>query len=290
MKKFLVAMTIVALVAVLAVGCAEISAPATPPAPAATEEMANFRLLISDEPNAIGEFASLNVTVSRIDLQQGGESGGWVTYDLDPKETVDLTELTGDNATEIFNGYVEPGEYTKVLIHTENVTGTLLGDEKVTVKLPSEKLQISKPFTLGSDLLVDFIFDITVINAGKSDKYILKPQIAQSGPDQEFNEIAPKGKTERHEERHEEKHGKPEDELQLQLEGEAGLGATVTLIVTDNGSPVQGATVTVNGEEAEGKTDANGRITIELPATPGDVEIEATFEDKEGELELELEE
>lgn len=47
--------------------------PAPQPTPTPTGEKANFRLLISDEANAIDHFASLNVTISSIGLQQGGE-------------------------------------------------------------------------------------------------------------------------------------------------------------------------------------------------------------------------
>jgi hypothetical protein len=166
------------------------------------------------------------------------------------------------------------------------------------VKLPGGKLQISKPFEVKDSIVTNFVYDVTVIEAGKSGKYILKPQIAQSGADQKFNEVKPKGKLERHEEKQakknqgksEEKHGNSEeDRLQLKLEGEIGLGVEVTLVVTDNGTSVEGATVSVNGTELEAKTDVDGRLTIMLPNTPGEIEIEATLGDKEGELELELE-
>jgi len=63
----------------------------------------------------------------------------------------------------------------------------------------------------------------------------------------------------------------------------------VTLIVTDNGTPVVGANVTVNGEDV-GNTDVDGRLPIVLPDTPGEVQIVATLGDKVGELEVELEE
>ena len=88
--------------------------------------------------------------------------------------------------------------------------------KEVVLKLPSGKLQISKQFTLDEDMFVDFVFDITVIKAGKSGKYILKPQIAESGPNQEYTEVTPEGKIvqhkEKHQEKHEEKHGKPDSD------------------------------------------------------------------------------
>ena len=49
-------------------------------APSGTD---NFRILVSDEPNAIGDFEELLVTVSSIGVKAGGEAGSWIT--LEPK-------------------------------------------------------------------------------------------------------------------------------------------------------------------------------------------------------------
>jgi hypothetical protein len=299
MRKGLVAMIILALVAVLAAGCESVSlptpapeqehAPTPMPAPTVkTVEKENFRLLISDEVNAIEDFEHLYVTISSIGVHQSGEAGGWREFDpLDDPDGdnitgIDLRPLEGENALAIWSGNLTDGEYTKVFINVENVTGILAdGGGTADVKLSSNKLQISKPFTIG-DSVVNFVYDITVVEAGKSDKYILKPQIAQSGANQKFREMK--------QERETVKIGEDDDEeLELEIEGEPGLGMEVTLIVTDNGSAVVGANVTVSDEEA-GITDADGRLPIVLPDTPGEVEIEATLGDKEGELEIELEE
>jgi len=307
MKKYFAVLIILLLVALLAVGCKEIPSltpvpsptptpqpspmpaltPSPTPAPATGAE--NFRLLISDEVNAIDHFASLNVTISSIGVHQGGESGNWTEpEDFQPVE-VDLKQLIADNATEIWSGNLTPGVYTKVFIYVDNVTGILDdadGDE-ANVKLPSNKLQISKPFEVIDGEVTNFVYDVTVIKAGKSGKYILKPQIAQSGPDQPFNDITLEGLQGEPEEL--EVTGVSEDELELRLEGELGLGAEVILIVTDDGSPVEGASVTLNGEVV-GTTDADGQLVILLPETPGEVEIEATLGDKSGEIEFDLEE
>ena len=295
MRKGLVAMIILALVAVLVAGCEGVPLPTPAPAPESapapmptpTVEKENFRLLISDEVNTIEDFDHLYVTISSIGVHQAGEAGGW--HVLDPLDDpdgdnvtgVDLRPLEGENALAIWSGNLTNGEYTKVFIHVDNVTGILAdGGGTADVKLSSNKLQISKPFTIG-DSVVNFVYDITVVEAGKSGKYILKPQIAQSGANQKFKEMKKAGKPV--------KLGEVEDELKLRLEGELGLGMEVTLIVTDNGSAVVGANVTVNGVDA-GITDVDGRLPIVLPDTPGEVEIEATLGDKRGELEVELEE
>lgn len=203
MKKIMVATTILALVA-LVVGCAGVESPNTAPAPVG--DKVNFRLFISDEANEITNFESLNVTITQFGLLQKGGSGNWTTWNITPPETVDLKELVGDNATAIWIGEVPTDNYTKVFIYTanvsgvytENVSGNLIS-ENVTVKLPSGKLQISKQFTISEnltsgDFTVDFVFDVTVIKAGKSGKFILKPQIDDSGVNIPINDVTPKGK------------------------------------------------------------------------------------------------
>jgi hypothetical protein len=64
------------------------------------------------------------------------------------------------------------------------------------VKLPSGKLQISKAFEVASDSVTSFVYDLTVVAAGSPQsgiKYILKPQVGQSGADQKFEKIDGKG-------------------------------------------------------------------------------------------------
>lgn len=161
----------------------------------------NFRLLISDDANAIGDFASVNVTISKIGVHGSGSDEGWTEYVPDITE-VDLKPLTGENALEIWNGSLTPGEYNKIFVYVESVAGILteeMGGGLAEVTLPSNKLHISKPFTVRDDGTTSFVFDITVIKAGKSGKYNLQPQIAQSGAEKEYKEVnqqqGPKDKT-----------------------------------------------------------------------------------------------
>ncbi len=264
--------------------------------------------LISDEVNAIGDFQSLNVSISKIGLHLAGEDGEWIELDPEVKE-VDLTLLQGTKAQSIWSGNITAGRYTKVFIYVDNVWGQLTeakGGSTVEVKLPSNKLQISKPFEVTDDQETNFVYDLTVVAAGNDRsgiKYVLKPQVAESGADQDFEEITSEeaaqksggqgaagkpantgrpdnpGKPDRP--------GKQENALQLQLEGDPALGVEVSLIVTDEGSPLEGAMVTVNGEEV-GSTDADGRLPILLPDIPGEVKIGAEAGSRSGELELDL--
>jgi len=158
----------------------------------------NFAFLISDEVNAIGDFDSLNISISSIGLHLSGESDRWIKLELDPAvQVADLTLLQGDVAQEIWRGDVPEGQYTKVFIQVSSVSGILKETgESVDVKLPSEKLHISKPFEVTSSLETNFVYDLTVIAAGSTQsgiKYILKPQAGQSGADQRFELINGKG-------------------------------------------------------------------------------------------------
>ena len=156
---------------------------ATQPNPHNTRSSANpegnFVFLISDDVNAIADFTSFNVTISKIGLLPSGDTDQWIEFEPEVNE-VDLTLVQGDKTQEIWRGDVPEGQYTKVFIYVSDVEGVLASGE-ANVKLPGGKLQISKPFEITSGEVTNFIYDITVIKAGESGKYILKPQIAQSG-------------------------------------------------------------------------------------------------------------
>ena len=151
----------------------------------------NFRILISDDTNAIDKFDSVNISISKIGIHRNDSTGNWTEFVPDITE-IDLKPLTGENALEIWSGNVTAGEYNKVFIYVDNVTGTLIqdyGGGQPEIKLPSNKLQISKPFTISENDTTSFVFDVTVVEAGKSGNYILQPQIAESGAEKEYKEM-----------------------------------------------------------------------------------------------------
>jgi hypothetical protein len=155
----------------------------------------NFRMLLSDEPNAIEDFLTVMVTITNIGLHQGGESGEWIEPEDFEPWIGDLRLLIGTNASAIWAGQIPPGEYDKAFIYVEDISATPVSGTAPTIKIPSGKLQISKPFTVTADgAIVDFVFDITIIEAGNSGQYIVKPQIGESGAHQEFREIEQNGR------------------------------------------------------------------------------------------------
>ena len=229
---------------------ADSSTPQQPSSTSPSAVTANFRLLISDDANAIEKFTSVNVTISEIGVHSGGGSGNWTTITPDIK-VVDLKPLIGENALAIYSGNLTAGEYNKVFIYVSDVTGVLKeehGGGVADIKLPGEKLHISKPFTVSENGTTSFVYDITVVEAGKSDKYVLQPQIAQSGAEQKFKEVK------------QNRHGddKPGNRL--------ALGNTVWTLasygLSDNLTPVlEGTTVTLqfHGDtgEFEGSAGCN---------------------------------
>ncbi len=154
----------------------------------------NFAFLISDEENAIGDFKSLRISIIKIGLQMGDGTKDWIEFEPE-EETVDLALLPGEKALEIWRGNIPEGQFTKVSIYVADIEGILIETNDLTnVKLPSERLQISKPFEVKVDTLVSFVYDVTVVQAGQSGQYIIKPQLDQSGADQPFIEVSPEGK------------------------------------------------------------------------------------------------
>ena len=260
--------TIVVVLALVGFGLHWMLTPGVAPAVA----QGNFRLLLSDEENAIGDFTSLEVTITSIGVLRGGESGGWEVIEFEPSVVVDLTRLQGLNAQEIWNGILTEGQYRKAFIYVEDATGTVNG-ESVNVIVPGN-LQISKPFALtADDSVVSFVYDITVVAAGNEQsgiKYILLPQVTQSGANQEFHEVG-------------------EGELTLQVvEGTVAPGNEIAILVTLGATRIEGATVTVNDVELVDKTDMDGRISFTVP-NEDELEIEVVKGDMEGALEIDLE-
>jgi hypothetical protein len=184
-----------AVVIALVVGYFGLRPSPTPPVMVAQPNPeGNFAFLISDEVNDIGDFEELNISISRVGMHLTGENEKIIEFEPGT-QAVDLTELQGNRAQEIWRGDIPEGEYGKVFLEVSEVSGILVESGKeIEIKLPSGKLQISKPFKVESDKLTNFVYDLTVVKAGNSGQYILKPQVGQSGSDQEFFKVEPKKK------------------------------------------------------------------------------------------------
>jgi len=268
----------------------ETETPATETDAPATETSASLDFYVSDERNAISDFEHLNVTIEKVGVHRADDGGenesAWVEKDVN-NVTVDLTELQGANASKLGTLGVQNGTYDKTFVYVSAINGTLNDGSSTNVKLPSEKLQLKKEFTVGNGESVDFVFDITVFKAGNSGKYILKPVVSESGTG---DEIEIEEREDRSEEAAENETDDEEAEqpLELSLDGNATAGENVTVTVSQNGSPVAGAVVTANGDTVS-ETGENGTIVVAVPADAEELELEAERGEAEGELEVAVE-
>jgi hypothetical protein len=144
----------------------------------------NFVFLISDDVNAIDDFESVSLSISKVSLLRIGNPDELVEFEPEQGE-VDLTLVQGDKTQEIWRGNMPEGQYTSVSIQVSSVLGILKETgEEIEIKLPGDKLRISKDFQISDDILTTFTYDLTVVAAGSPQsgiKYILKPQADQSG-------------------------------------------------------------------------------------------------------------
>ncbi|MEA3189639.1 MAG: hypothetical protein QOD77_221 [Thermoplasmata archaeon] len=136
---------------------------------------------VTDAPGAIGDFTSLTITVSSIELKHKGNDGVEKTdaYTPDDKE-FDLAKLTNGNVTTIFGGKVANGTYTKMEFIVASATGVLAADGKtVQVDAPKGSIFVNTQFTVGDGSEVDFVFDIHVVAKGNGG-YSLQPNAGGS--------------------------------------------------------------------------------------------------------------
>lgn len=178
-----VAAAVVLLIAGYALMRGAIAPPAQPTLTvAAPSPSGNFAFLVSDETNAIGDFSNLNISVSKIGLQRTGSGA----VEFVPQTGIfDLTLLPGDKAQELWRGDIPEGQYKAATMYVTGVQGVLTASgQAIELKVPSNKLELNKPFEAGSDALTSFTYDLSVVRAGQAQgglKYLLKPQVAQSG-------------------------------------------------------------------------------------------------------------
>lgn len=142
-------------------------------------------LHVTDAPDDIGDFASLNVTVEKIVLHKKGSSDENDTSSKSEHApsagTFDLTKLVSGNVTTIFADAVPAGDYGKLTLFIRDARGVLVDGGEVDVKAPSGRLFVNTDFTITEGEETDFLFDIQVHETGKGE-YQFKPNATGSGP------------------------------------------------------------------------------------------------------------
>lgn len=157
-----------------------------------TNPEGNFAFLISDAPNAIDDFESLNLTISKIGLHQKG--GKWVEFTPETSQ-VDLALLQGDLAQQVWRGDVPKGQYDEAVLYVTGTSGVLKNSgETVNIKLSSNKLRLVMPFEISGDSVTEFVYDVTVIATGGG-RYNLKPVAEQSGTDKQIEQVNSQGQS-----------------------------------------------------------------------------------------------
>jgi hypothetical protein len=182
--------TAVAAIIGLYFGLNQVFYPISPIVPSTNPE-GNFILLISDDVNAINDFESVNISISKVGLYSS-DTRKWIEFEPEIQE-VDLTILQGEKTQQVWRGDIPVGEYSKIFIYVDDIRGVLKeniqgADQPIEIKLPSNKLQISKSFQITAGEVTSFIYDLTVIATGNEQsgiRYILKPQIDESGTEKE---------------------------------------------------------------------------------------------------------
>lgn len=311
MTRQTLAAVLVAALLVLA-GCSGLATPPADESSGVTDDATgSVEFYVSDDPTVIDDFEHLNVTITKVGLHrtsdagnasadstngtanatatptpdaEGDGDGEWVEHDVE--RTVDLTELAGANATKLDVLEVPAGTYDTVFIYVDEIEATLTTGEQVNVKLPSERLQIHKSFSVGDGEPVQFVFDIAPHKAGKSGKYILKPVISESGTGDEVDieDVDDRDEGADGDERDDE----AQTDLTAAFVGQVEAGSEATLKVTGADGPVADATVEVN-DEIVGQTDESGTITFTVPEDAEELEIVVTSGNDEVELERDLE-
>ena len=153
------------------------------------------RFAMTDAP-ACG-YDAVNVTVTKVRVHQSGNAGesdaGWQDLSVNPPARVDLLSLTNGVLFELGQLPVPAGKYTQLrLVLAENGGSTPLansvvptGGSEVALKTPSGQqsgLKVNANIDVPADQLADFVIDFdackSVVRAGNSGQYLLKPVLS----------------------------------------------------------------------------------------------------------------
>ncbi len=132
---------------------------------------------VTDAPGAIGDFTSLTITVSAIELKD--KDGGGSTSFAPASPTFDLVRLLNGNLTTLFRDSVPAGNYSKLELVIASAQGVLKSGGTVEVAAPKGSIFLPTQFTVKGGGNVDFLFDIHVVAKGNG-AYSLQPNAGGS--------------------------------------------------------------------------------------------------------------
>lgn len=157
--------------------------------------MGTLRMSLTDAPSC--GYDAVNITVDKVRVNQNAGAGdsdaGWVDIVVDPPQRVDLLSLTNGVLFELGQTPLATGTYTQLrLVLAANDAGDPLansvvptGGVETPLQTPSGQesgLKANADITIAADQLADFVIDFdackSVVSAGNSGKYLLKPVLS----------------------------------------------------------------------------------------------------------------
>jgi len=155
-----------------------------------SSQTATLQVRLIDGP---GDYDAVNVDIQEIRVNYSGGDEGWQTLDMQNPGVYDLLELTNGASLLLADEELPAGTIQQIrLVLGENNT-LVIDDEEVELTTPSAqqsglKLNIDAELIGGItyELLLDFLVEESIVMAGNSGMYILKPvmratAVAESG-------------------------------------------------------------------------------------------------------------
>jgi hypothetical protein len=154
-----------------------------------------LRLALTDNP-ACG-YDGVFVTVTKVRVHQSASAGandaGWREFDIVPVRRINLLDLTNGVLEDLGQMALPAGTYTQMRLVLAGGTGTPLPNAIHLTGAPSETplttpsaqtsgLKLNVNMTVEAGKLADFVIDFdacrSIVRAGNSGKYILKPVLS----------------------------------------------------------------------------------------------------------------
>lgn len=194
-KKFFGWIGLATLMTLLLGGCGGGGGAAVTP-PSNASGTGTLRLAMTDAP-ACG-YDAVNVTVQKVRVHQSSNAGdadsGWSEIVLSPAKRIDLLSLTNGVLSELGQTSLPTGRYSQLrLVLADNTSAIPLANSvvlssnksEVALKTPSGQ-QSGVKANIGIDIsanqMADFVLDFdackSVVTAGNSGQYLLKPVVS----------------------------------------------------------------------------------------------------------------
>jgi hypothetical protein len=149
-----------------------------------SSETGTLRVLLTDAP---ADYESVIIDIESVRIHRSSDAdegdGGWIEVSAEPSR-LDLLSLTNGNVALLGELELEPGRYNQMrfVLGTNNeivIDGEIIPLETPSAQQSGLKLNIQTQITEGGlySLLLDFDASRSIVRAGNSGKYLLKPVI-----------------------------------------------------------------------------------------------------------------